>query len=210
VPITLTFNAYDYPESIGQALGIKMRNSGESSTYIAFDHLSLDSSIVSAKEVSFKVDKQYLCIPLSQNEEGPEHEVTLKVNDKNIFIEPMHFEEKGEQWWSNLDVSEYMGKTLTLHGAPEFAAGRIKLSNTTVGYPNLYKEANRPQIHFSFRHGSLGDPTAKFYYEPTGEWHMFYIYNPFRGGEVSWGHAVSKDMIHWEEKAPWTQKTALT
>jgi sucrose-6-phosphate hydrolase SacC (GH32 family) len=223
VPITLTFNAYDYPESIGQALGIKMRNSGESSTYIAFDHLSLEysllpspdidgndkvnlvdlaSSIVSAKEVSFKVDKQYLCIPLSQNEEGPEHEVTLKVNDKNIFIEPMHFEEKGEQWWSNLDVSEYMGKTLTLHGAPEFAAGRIKLSNTTVGYPNLYKEANRPQIHFSFRHGSLGDPTAKFYYEPTGEWHMFYIYNPFRGGEVSWGHAVSKDMIHWEEKAP--------
>ena len=100
---------------------------------VLFLPVSVASSIASAKEVSFKVDKQYLCIPLSRNEEGREHEVTLKVNDKNIFIEPMHFEEKGEEWWSNLDVSEYMGKTLTLHDAPEFAAGRIKLSNTIVG-----------------------------------------------------------------------------
>ncbi|MHC5082459.1 MAG: hypothetical protein ACYTET_00770, partial [Planctomycetota bacterium] len=51
VPITLTFNAYDYPESIDQALGIKMRNSGESSTYIAFDHLSLEYSLLPSPDI---------------------------------------------------------------------------------------------------------------------------------------------------------------
>ena len=71
---------------------------------VLFLPVSVASSIASAKEVSFKVDKQYLCIPLSRNEEGREHEVTLKVNDKNIFIEPMHFEEKGEEFLFDLSV----------------------------------------------------------------------------------------------------------
>ncbi|GAG36651.1 unnamed protein product, partial [marine sediment metagenome] len=39
-PITVTFNADDYPSSIGQTLGISLRNTGSGSN-AAFDHVSL-------------------------------------------------------------------------------------------------------------------------------------------------------------------------
>lgn len=163
----------------------------------------LSSASENEASLSFVVDKTYLAIPLSEEEDNIQStKVVATIDGKGLFVEEMHFAETGPQWWSNLDVSQYHGKKLTLSNIPDFVAERIQLSDTIVGHPNLYKEENRPKFHYSFRHGALGDPTAKFYYEPTDEWHMFYIYNPFRGAEVSWGHAVSKDLIHWEEKAP--------
>lgn len=151
---------------------------------------------------SFVIDKKYLCIPMSRDESVTEYNITARVDGGYLFVEPMHLSETGPYWWANLDVSQFTGRTITLHGIPEFFSGSIILSDTIVGYPDLYTEANRPQIHFTFRHGVLGDPTAKFYYAPNDEWHIFYIYNPFRGKEISWGHAVSKDLIHWVEKPP--------
>ena len=41
-PITLTFNADDHPASIGQEFGISLRNTGQSGSYVAFDHVYLE------------------------------------------------------------------------------------------------------------------------------------------------------------------------
>lgn len=40
-PITVTFNADDYPAAIGQTLGISLRNTGSGSN-AAFDYVSLE------------------------------------------------------------------------------------------------------------------------------------------------------------------------
>ena len=163
------------------------------------------SAKAQAASHSFLLEKRYLCLPLARNEKkGKESTVRAVIDGRGYFVEPMHFTANGPQWWASLDVSQYQGKTLTLHGVPDPVASRIKLSDAPLGHSDLYREANRPQVHFSFRHGVLSDPTAKFYYAPKDEWHMFFIYNPFRGKlqeeGVFWGHAVSKDLIHWEEK----------
>lgn len=68
-----------------------------------------------------------------------------------------------------------------------FRENRLKLS----------KDPYRPIYHFSSPESILHDPNGLCYWQ--GKWHLFYQYLPEEDFRQHWGHAVSEDLIHWED-----------
>ena len=149
-------------------------------------------------ELCLTISSQYLNLPVSQATDRSK--ISFKADGMPDLKLVIRLAPSKPDYWVFLDVSRYKGKVLRIScsGSPE---GLTKIYQDTViaGNDSLYGETNRPQIHFTSRRGWNNDPNGLVYYE--GEYHMFYQHNPFEREweNMSWGHAVSKDLIHWEE-----------
>ena len=104
------------------------------------------------------------------------------------------------EFWSFLDVGNYAGEELSI-AVPDSFNASILLADEAP-YPNdgqLYKEPYRPQFHFTARRGWINDPNGLVYYD--GEYHLYFQHNPYGTvwGNMHWGHAVSADLVHWQE-----------
>ena len=72
----------------------------------------------------------------------------------------------------------------------------IALSSTAQVGRELY----RPSFHYTPGSNWMNDPNGLVHY--NGKYHLFYQCNPsgIGPGNVSWGHAISTDLVNWEEK----------
>ncbi len=64
----------------------------------------------------------------------------------------------------------------------------------------LANDPDRPDFHLLPPHNWMNDPNGPIWWK--GNYHLFYQLNPHAAvwGDMHWGHAISKDMIHWQHE----------
>lgn len=147
------------------------------------------------------VSKKYVVVPLGyhakqkrilfykQTEEGK----------KVVYDVFAAIDYKKPDYYGYLDISRFHGEALELTCDP--ALDYDFEMTDELPKEGLYEEKYRPAAHFSASYGWINDPNGCVYDKKTGLYHLFFQYNPagHKWGNMHWGHAVSRDLLHWEE-----------
>ena len=146
-------------------------------------------------------DKRWLLLPVKSGGKKCKMEVRAGVEVLRFF--DIELAEGEPDWWAPLDVGAWRGKPLTLWvdrlSADSKGLVSVRTSDESVPQDGLYREPLRPQVHFSPRRGWNNDPNGLVFF--NGEYHLFFQHNPYgvNWGNMHWGYAVSKDLVHWTE-----------
>lgn len=157
--------------------------------------------MVADAERGFTATTRYLNLPIKNG--APKRLVTLLVDGRPVVKNEIELADGDPDWWAPMDIGFWPGRKLALRvdKLPEGskALSRIEPSDVIKNAGDLYQEPLRGQFHFSPKRGWNNDPNGMVYYQ--GEWHLFFQHNPYgwSWGNMHWGHAVSKDLVHWEE-----------
>lgn len=174
-------------------------------------HMSISRSLVpvlilfsspmsshAAGEIEFIITSDYLNIPVSHSDERVRMIMTCEGTD-TMPVE-VRLATSEPDYWVFRDISALKGKTMYINCAPENAGlYAIYQADTINGQSSIYSELQRPQYHFTTKRGWLNDPNGIVYLD--GEYHLFYQHDPYDrdGVHKHWGHAVSSDLLHWQE-----------
>ena len=176
-----------------------------------------------AADRDIEIEGKYLNFPIKNG--ADKYLVSLVVDGEKVREFTVELATDEPDFWVYLEVQDFIGKTGSLSVAKwkdeqeekkkdkkqsgawqqedaEQVQGlqSVYSDDTFPGEEILYTEALRPQFHFSSKRGWNNDPNGLVYYE--GEYHMFYQHNPFgwEWGNITWGHAISTDLVHWVEQ----------
>ena len=142
---------------------------------------------------------KYLLLPIQ--EEKDEAQVLLDTGSKEDTWMDIRLAQNGSDYFVPFALGKGKTATVKILGLKKdaLALNLMKLSDT---FDTTNTDYYRPSYHFTPLYGWMNDPNGMVYKD--GEYHLYFQYNPYgsKWGNMHWGHAVSKDLVHWENLDP--------
>ncbi|MCE9546364.1 MAG: glycoside hydrolase family 32 protein [Planctomycetia bacterium] len=182
-----------------------------------------DKAVGTLTSPEFVIDRAYLNLLVCGGSHDGQTCVNLLVDGK--VVQSVAGVDRPDLLWHSWDLAPWQGKTARVQIVDQQRGGwgHIDVDEITLSdrpkirfYPNpqmnqamaaLAHDAARigedswwPRYHFHPQSGWMNDVNGPFYYK--GFYHIFYQHHPYSPGfgkTIGWGHARSKDLVHWTQ-----------
>ena len=149
--------------------------------------------------ISVQNPTKYLLLPIQ--EEQDEAQVLLSTGSKDDTWMDVRLAQNAADYYVPFALGDGKTATVKILGLKKdaLAINLMRLSDT---FDTTNTDYYRPSYHFTPLYGWMNDPNGMVYKD--GEYHLYFQYNPYgsKWGNMHWGHAVSRDLIHWEHLDP--------
>ena len=173
--------------------------------HINIDHIVLTERqpprLLADQKLPLAIEKKYLGLPVKNG--AAKRWVSVVVDGQAVRECEIELADAEPDQLVPLDVAPWRGKKAELRVDHLFDTSAffrsIRQCDSLPEPENCYQEIYRPQFHFTPKTGWTNDPNGLVYYQ--GEYHLFFQHNPYgiHWGNMTWGHAVSPDLVHWTE-----------
>jgi len=167
---------------------------------VTVNHLGVTNTLVRVA-----ADSKYLLLPVQETSDDAKINVVVDGNiAETIYV---RLAKSKTDYNVPFDLTPYRGRNVIFDIVMPQDRGSVREIKDDACWKGIVtadtfdvanREKYRPAFHHTPLYGWMNDPNGMFFKD--GKWHLYYQYNPYgsKWQNMTWGHSVSSDLLHWE------------